>query len=320
MAAARALEPATEVAVAVVRRADGRVLLAERTARQVAAGFWELPGGKIDAGETAEQAAARELREEVGVRALQLQPWLVHTYEFPTKRVRLHLFRVQRWDGEPRGHEGQRVAWVDPAAPEVGPLLPSNARALMLLALPAVLYEAQVGHGDGGATLLKTWLALAARGARWLLLRAPALAPAQRTLLVWRLRESCRRAGLAEPRVVLAGSTLELVRAGCAGLLTDVSACGSLPARPPVEVWSMDCADADEALRAQTAGADMLLLKQVDPSVLQQAARRVVLPVYLRAAHADALALAQAGGAAGVVLDVAFARAALAAPPAREVA
>ena len=128
--------PVIEVAVAVVQDDRGHVLLAERTARQVAAGFWELPGGKIDSGESASAAAVRELDEETGIHATAFRPWLCYVHAFPTKRVRLHIFRVERWRGTPVGREGQRLAWVDPAEPGVAPLLPSNARAMFALGLP----------------------------------------------------------------------------------------------------------------------------------------------------------------------------------------
>jgi len=297
-------QAAIDVAVSVVRNAEGRVLLAERNARQVSAGFWELPGGKIDAGETAAQAAARELHEEIGVEAERLSPWIVYEHAFPTRRVRLHFFRVERWHGQPHGREGQRLAWIDPAAPPVGPVLPSNLRALALLGLPAVIHEARVGRGDGVELLLGDWLRVAAGGARWLLLQAPGLAPAQRTLLVVRLRDRCRQSGVAAPRVLLAGSSLEVHRAGCAGAHT--AARWPMPPRPPVGLWSVDCADADAAARAQDAGADLVVLAAADAGVLRQVTQRVVVPVYVRAAPGAGLPRAHAG-AAGLVVDLRFA-------------
>ena len=89
--------------------------MAERTPGQVSPGFWELPGGKIDAGESAEQAAIRELDEEIGIRALAVRPWIAYEHVFPLRRIRLHFFKVERWEGTPHGREGQRLAWIDPA-------------------------------------------------------------------------------------------------------------------------------------------------------------------------------------------------------------
>ena len=64
------------------------------------AGFWELPGGQVEPGESPAEAAARELFEEVGVQVDELAPWRVYEHDFPTKRLRLHWFHVRRWSGE----------------------------------------------------------------------------------------------------------------------------------------------------------------------------------------------------------------------------
>jgi mutator protein MutT len=162
--------PVVDVAVGVLRSPDGRVLLAERKPGKDAAGFWEVPGGQVEPGESAAQAAARELHEEVGVRALEVAPWRVYEHDFPAKRVRLHWFHVRRWSGEPKGREGQRLAWVDPASPTVGPLLPSNELALVTLALPDLVAVARVDRAQGSSgELLARIPSLAAGGLRLLI-------------------------------------------------------------------------------------------------------------------------------------------------------
>jgi len=98
--------PVVDVAVCVVQKPDGQVLLTERTPRQVAAGFWEMPGGKIEPGETPAQAAARELQEETGLAATGLTPWIAYEHQFNTRRLRLHFFRTRAWQGTPRGGRG----------------------------------------------------------------------------------------------------------------------------------------------------------------------------------------------------------------------
>lgn len=252
---------AVDVAVAVVRDDAGRVLLAERTPRQVSAGFWELPGGKIDPGETAAEAARRELLEEVGLEARQMLPWRVHEHAFPTKRVRLHLFRVTRWAGQAHGREGQRVAWVDPGEPGLAPLLPSNRRPLTLLALPQDLHVATVG---GTAlppqALPHEWRRLAAAGVRWLLLRAPAMVPAQRRLLAQRLREDCLRSGVRAPRVLLQAPAADVAAARCAGLHSAPGPADALPTRPGgVGVWSLAAATPAQQAAAMASEADLVL-------------------------------------------------------------
>jgi 8-oxo-dGTP diphosphatase len=127
---------AVEVAAAVIERADGSFLLAQRPAGKVYAGWWEFPGGKIEAGEPAERALARELREELDIDVLRAYPWItrVHFYEHAT--VLLHFFRVVEWAGEPRAKEGQALVWQRLDAPIAEPMLPANAPVLASLALP----------------------------------------------------------------------------------------------------------------------------------------------------------------------------------------
>ena len=75
-------------AVAVLERPSGEVLLAQRPAGKAWSGWWEFPGGKIESGETAAQALARELQEELGMQVVQASPWLTRTHQYPEKTVR----------------------------------------------------------------------------------------------------------------------------------------------------------------------------------------------------------------------------------------
>jgi 8-oxo-dGTP diphosphatase len=125
-----------QVAAAVIERPDGSFLLAQRPAGKVYAGWWEFPGGKIEAGEAAERALARELREELGIEVRRAYPWVtrVHIYEHAT--VMLHFFRVVEWTGEPAAREGQAFVWQRLDAPIADPMLPANGPVLASLALP----------------------------------------------------------------------------------------------------------------------------------------------------------------------------------------
>jgi 8-oxo-dGTP diphosphatase len=125
-----------EVVAAVLERADGSFLLAQRPPGKVYAGWWEFPGGKVEAGEPLAQALARELLEELGIRLVKAYPWIsrVHVYEHGT--VMIHFFRVVEWQGEPHPHEGQSFAWQRVGAPVVEPMLPANGPVLASLALP----------------------------------------------------------------------------------------------------------------------------------------------------------------------------------------
>jgi 8-oxo-dGTP diphosphatase len=118
-----------DVAVGVLIDAAGRFLMTTRPAGKVYAGYWEFPGGKLEAGETTAQALRRELHEELGIVVGAVQPWKTDEMEYPHARVRLHFCRVLAWSGELEMREGQAFAWqVLPVA--VRPLLPGSLPVL----------------------------------------------------------------------------------------------------------------------------------------------------------------------------------------------
>ena len=125
-----------EVAAAVIQRADGAFLLARRPAGKPYAGYWEFPGGKIESGEQAEAALARELHEELGIQPRTAYPWITREFTYPHAAVRLSFFRVTDWKGEPHPREEQAIAWQHFSARMAEPMLPANAPVLAALALP----------------------------------------------------------------------------------------------------------------------------------------------------------------------------------------
>jgi len=129
----------TEVAAAVIERPDGTFLLAQRPEGKPYPGYWEFPGGKIEAGEDPYSALVRELREELGIEVREATPWITRVYAYTHATVRLHFLRVARWDGEPQPLEDQAIRWQQVGSPDVSPMLPANAPVLAALALPAVM-------------------------------------------------------------------------------------------------------------------------------------------------------------------------------------
>jgi 8-oxo-dGTP diphosphatase len=247
----------------------------------------------MEAGESPPTAAVRELAEEVGVEALSCKPWLVCDHAFPTRRIRLHLFLVDRWAGEPRGREGQAIAWVDPGRPAVAPLLGSVRRALTSVSLPPVYATLWLDNRTGTKSALARLAAGLDRGARLIRLSAPGLGPEQRVAFA----RACQ--ALATPRgatLMLTASALEARRAGVAGLHTPAADLRNVMARPPVEVWGVTCRDAAELAIAAEMSADFAVLEGAGREVTGSAAP---MPVYLRSELAR-LDAAIAGGAAGV--------------------
>ena len=122
-----------DVAVGVLIDAQQRFLLTSRPDGKVYAGHWEFPGGKVEPGESIEQALRRELHEELGITIGAVHPWQVEEFDYPHARVRLHFCKVFDWRGEFEMREQQAMAWQ--ALPvDVHPVLPGTVPVLGWLA------------------------------------------------------------------------------------------------------------------------------------------------------------------------------------------
>ena len=118
-----------EVAVGVLIREDGAFLLTSRPEGKAYAYYWEFPGGKVEAGESVEQALRRELIEEIGVRIGPVIPWRVEMVDYPHALVRLNFCKVFSWQGELEMRESQSFAWQQLPV-DVAPVLPGTVPVL----------------------------------------------------------------------------------------------------------------------------------------------------------------------------------------------
>ncbi|MCU0775590.1 MAG: NUDIX domain-containing protein [Ideonella sp.] len=126
-----------DVAVGVLVERDaagreGRFLLTSRPAGKVYAGHWEFPGGKLEPGESVEQALRRELHEEIGITIGAVHPWAVEVVDYEHARVRLHFCKVFEWTGRFEMREQQAMAWQSLPV-EVTPVLPGTLPVLRRL-------------------------------------------------------------------------------------------------------------------------------------------------------------------------------------------
>lgn len=129
--AAAALPIVLVSAVALVD-VDGRVLIARRPPGKAMAGLWEFPGGKVQDGETPEQALVRELAEELGIdtRESCLAPLSFASHRYDDFHLLMPLYVCRIWQGQPQAREGQTLKWVRarqlrdyPMPPADGPLV-----------------------------------------------------------------------------------------------------------------------------------------------------------------------------------------------------
>ena len=130
VAASRTL---TEVAVGIVQRSDGLYLLTTRPQGKAYAGYWEFPGGKLEAQESVVAALRRELKEEINITIADAQMVLTYVVDYPHALVRLHFCLITQWSGEIQMREQQTFAWSDlPTA--LSPILPGTVPVLAWLA------------------------------------------------------------------------------------------------------------------------------------------------------------------------------------------
>ena len=117
-----------DVAVGILMKPNGDVLLGCRPEGKPYAGYWEFPGGKVESGESVLEALKREFAEEIGVKVLSAEPWCGVEHVYPHAHVRLHFYISREWQGEPQALEGQQLAWqgsveLEPSLPATIPLL-----------------------------------------------------------------------------------------------------------------------------------------------------------------------------------------------------
>lgn len=122
-----------EVAVGVLVRPDGAFLLTSRPQGKAYAGYWEFPGGKLEAGESVEQALKRELQEELGIEIGVVEPWKVEMVDYPHALVRLHFCKVFTWEGALQMREQQMYSW-EGLPVQVQPVLPGTVPVLQWFA------------------------------------------------------------------------------------------------------------------------------------------------------------------------------------------
>jgi 8-oxo-dGTP diphosphatase len=276
--------PLVEVVAAVIERPDGSFLLAQRPAGKVYAGYWEFPGGKVEAGEPLTKALARELHEEIGIDVDIAHPWIVRIYTYPHAKVRLNFFRVRAWHGEPHGKETQQLAWQHVSTLGVAPLLPANGPVLRALELPfeyAITHAGEIG-ADEQLSRLDQRLA---QGLRLIQVREKGM---QASALA-RFAAAVIAKAHAHGAQVLINSDIELAeRVGADGVHLAAAQLSRLDRKPELGWCAASCHNAAELARAAELGVDFAVLG----------------PVQATLTHPDALPLgwdgfaAQARGAA----------------------
>ena len=248
-----------DVVAAVLQRPDGAFLLAQRPAGKVYEGYWEFPGGKVEAGESLSSALARELHEELGIEVERAYPWITREYDYAHAAVRLRFYRVTAWSGELQGRESQRFAWQRSGALSVSPLLPANGPILSALALPT-LYGISNAAEVGVEKFLRRLERALVHGLRLVQIREQALPGAAMIDVATRAVALARVHGAS---VLLNGEEALADSLGMAGVHLTAARLMRIESRPNFDRVGASCHDAAELARAAALGLDFVVVGPV---------------------------------------------------------
>jgi 8-oxo-dGTP diphosphatase len=253
----------TEVAAAVIERtaADGATefLLGQRAPGTFYPGFWEFPGGKVEAGETPHDALVRELREELGIEVTRADPWLRRQHEYEHAHVRLSFFRVREWRGELHDHVHSALAWQRATGLTVSPMLPANAPVLAALALPD-FYAITHAHEIGIDAQLMALAHALEGGLKLVQLREQALDAARRSAFVHAAVDLCHQYGAR----ALVNGDVDLAQASSAdGVHLPAQQLAMQSLRPDFPLVAASCHSSAELERAAQLGCDFAVFGPV---------------------------------------------------------
>ncbi|WP_434633452.1 Nudix family hydrolase [Chromobacterium sp. CV08] len=298
-----------DVVAGALMRPDGSFMLGSRPEGKPYAGYWEFPGGKVEAGETPLAALKREFHEEMGIAVTVATPWLTKVHHYEHASVHLRFFRIWDWKGEPQSREGQAFAWQAPGRLTVEPMLPANGPILKSLALPdryAITCAAEIG--------VEAQLArLAERDWGMVQVREPQMGREELADFV------ARAAAIVRPRggkLVVNADPAWLAGWPVDGAHLNGARLAALKARPAFDWVGASIHGATELARAGELGLDYALLSPVAPTASHPGAgvlgwdgfaaclaAGVPLPVYaLGGLDAGDLDAARGYGAHGVAL------------------
>ncbi|NNM50922.1 MAG: Nudix family hydrolase [Pseudomonadales bacterium] len=241
------------VVAAAIMGDDGRVLLSQRHPQAHQGGLWEFPGGKRELGETAEQALARELDEELGLQPAQMRRLISLRHDYPQRSIFLDVWLVTKYTGQPEAREGQPWQWVERQHLVDLDFPEANWPVIHALNLPDTLV---ISADTQDLELPQGW----ERGVQAMILRRPALSRSDYAKWV----RHCRDA--AGDRPLLAHNREDLVQdLGLQGVHLSSSRLASLTARPlSHKFWVGASAHMREDLyRIKDLGLDYALLSPV---------------------------------------------------------
>ncbi len=280
------------IAVGVVRDEGGRILVSERKENCAYAGQWEFPGGKVESGESVQEALARELHEELGLIISAQRPLISIRHQYPDRQVLLDTWEATAWSGQAESREGQRFDWLPPDAPDDLPMLAANQPIVRAVQLPEE-YLLTPTCGDDLAAFLACLEHSLQSGVRLVRLRQPALPIAQYEALALKCKQLCETY-----TAVLLLDRLEMARKYGLGLhLTghELARCEGRPVGQDV-LLAASCHDEVEIKKAAAIACDFAVLGPVAETRSHKGGRSMGWPTFARLAGLAVLPVYALGG------------------------
>jgi len=317
------------VAVGVIIGADGRILVSRRAEGQHLGGLWEFPGGKVEPGETVNEALSRELLEELAIEPKTQLPLCRIVHNYPDKAVLLDVWKVPSFSGEPEAQEGQPLRWLDVKQLDPDEFPQANKAIIRCLKLPdrfAIFQMPESGNlKSEDIEKLRTVIARAPTGSLVRLRRSSSSGRYSETThnLIGACADICEENNI--------GFVLDLLTAGpvTSGPYTSVPALESLIRGyhvssttlsqlrsrmvPDHLLFGVSCHTPEDIRKAEAIQADYLLLSPVNPTAshpgaktlgwqgLKEMSETTNIAVYALGGMVPSdLAKAQANGARGI--------------------
>jgi len=312
-----------QVAVAILQRnssifSAGEFLMASRPDGKGWAGWWEFPGGKVEIGESPEQALSRELQEELGITPIETQAWLIRHFDYPAthdsvaKTVQLHFFFVTQWQGDLTPREGQQLSWQSASNMTVSPVLPANTPIMQALALSPIYAISNVA--EMGETAFLTALELQLKqGLELVQIREKQLNRAELTNLIVKIKH------LAKPYATKLFLNADIALAkelGVDGVHLTSEMLIDCQVKPRGLMVAASCHHPAEIAHAEKLGLDFVVLSPVNQtkshqdatplgwSLFEQWIQNRSVPVYaLGGMQQSDLPLALKAGARGIAMQ-----------------
>jgi 8-oxo-dGTP diphosphatase len=244
------------IVIAVLKNKQNQVLISQRGTHQHQGGKWEFAGGKVEQGESVQQALVRELDEELGIKIEQATPLIQIQHDYATRRVFLDVYSVDAWQGEAYGREGQPIRWVHLDDIDHYAFPRANKPILQALKLPnTCLITPEI---DNENEFQQGILQCLDKGIQLIQFRAKTLATDRYIQRAQWLTKQCQRYNAllvlnSPPPPLLLPQGLHLTSWQLLAITT----------KPKVKLLSAACHNLSEVLKAKQVGVDFIFLSPI---------------------------------------------------------